>query len=117
MTICTLCELELATTRHHFLPKQTWRRREVQSLIDRKLVDKHRSTRLCGDCHNLVHASFTNDELVDRYISLEQYRVHPKICAHLAAKREFLRRHRACLWPTADHHASEAALETAGGLA
>jgi hypothetical protein len=117
MTICTLCELELATTRHHFLPRQTWRRQDVQSLVDRKLVDKHRTARFCVDCHTLIHAAITNDEMVDRYNSLDHYRVHPKIQAHLALKREFLRRYRARLWRTSSLEAQASTAYSVAGLA
>jgi len=54
---CPLCRREIKhPSKHHLIPKE---------LGGKETID------ICGDCHNAIHARYTNKELKDDFHSLE----------------------------------------------
>src|SRR5947209_95764 len=70
---CCLCGRGLARgslTRHHCLPRAKGGTSEDVEL-------------LCGQCHGMVHATYTNRTLAAAYPSIEQLRQAPELSAFL----------------------------------
>src|ERR1700746_1258222 len=66
---CGLCGRAFARarlTRHHCLPKQKGGTSEDVEL-------------LCGQCHSMVHATYTNRTLAGQYASLDELRQAPEL--------------------------------------
>ena len=57
-------------TKHHCLPRQKGGREEHVEL-------------LCGQCHGMVHATYTNGTLALRYATIEELRAAPELVAFL----------------------------------
>ncbi len=70
---CGLCGRAFARaglTRHHCLPRQKGGTSEDIEL-------------LCGQCHSMVHATFTNRTLAQQYASLAELRQAPELEKYL----------------------------------
>jgi hypothetical protein len=69
VTPCGLCGRgfgRAALTRHHCLPRQKGGAAEDVEL-------------LCGQCHSMVHATYTNNTLAGQYPTLAQLRKAPEL--------------------------------------
>ena len=66
---CEMCEREgVSLTRHHVYP------RETHASLLTKGVEKERllqTITVCSMCHKAIHRFFTNDELAEKYHSLD----------------------------------------------
>jgi hypothetical protein len=70
---CALCHRAFERrllTRHHCRPRQ-----KGGTVDDVEL--------LCGMCHGMVHATFTNRTLAASYPTIEQFRTAPELAAYL----------------------------------
>jgi hypothetical protein len=70
---CTLCGRAFerkALTKHHCLPRQKGGTEEDVEL-------------LCGQCHGMVHATYTNVTLADLYPTIRQLREAPELAPFL----------------------------------
>jgi 5-methylcytosine-specific restriction enzyme A len=66
---CALCDRPFpraALTRHHCLPRQKGGDRDDVALI-------------CGQCHGMVHATYTNATLAATYPTIRQLRQAPEL--------------------------------------
>jgi hypothetical protein len=69
---CVLCRRygpELPTQRHHLVPEH----REESPVVD-----------LCPPCHDTVHATFTNEELIESYHTVASLRGADRLRDYLA---------------------------------
>lgn len=59
---------------------------------DHHMIPKSRGGRvtktICGDCHNIIHATFSNKELEDEYHTVEALLKHPTIQKAIAFLRK-----------------------------
>jgi hypothetical protein len=70
---CALCGRAFTRsqlTRHHCLPRERGGTHEDVELI-------------CGQCHGMVHATYTNRTLAGAYPTIEQLRRAPELAAFL----------------------------------
>jgi hypothetical protein len=70
---CALCGRPFESsrlTRHHCLPRQKGGTREHIELI-------------CGQCHGMVHATYTNQTLASLYPTIEALRKAPELGPYL----------------------------------
>lgn len=70
---CSLCGRSFTRgqlTKHHCLPRQKGGTRDDVAL-------------LCGQCHGMVHATYTNGTLAIRYPTIEQLRTAPELTSYL----------------------------------
>lgn len=69
---CGLCGRGFARaglTKHHCLPREAGGTAEDVELI-------------CGQCHSMIHATFTNRTLADRYATLAELRRSPELAKY-----------------------------------
>eukprot|EP01038_Epipyxis_sp_PR26KG_P007898 gene7898-10720_t len=66
---CLVCERMVNLTKHHLYPRETHKRLIKKGIADE--VDINVTISICRMCHNAVHRFFSNDELADKYHSLE----------------------------------------------
>lgn len=59
---------------------------------DHHMIPKSRGGRttktICGDCHNIIHATFSNKELEEEYHTVEALLKHPTILKAIAFLRK-----------------------------
>ncbi len=70
---CSLCERPFTgsqLTRHHCLPREKGGTMEHVEL-------------LCGQCHSMVHATYTNETLARVYPTIEELRAAPELASFL----------------------------------
>jgi 5-methylcytosine-specific restriction enzyme A len=73
LTACSLCGRPFTRrqlTRHHCRPREKGGRHEDVEL-------------LCGQCHGMVHATYTNRTLAQLYPTIEQLRRAPELTGFL----------------------------------
>ncbi len=71
MPVCQLCKREVSkTTRHHLIPKQKGGK-------EKQVVE------LCKPCHKMIHATFTNSDLVQEYNTVEKLKNAPELQDYL----------------------------------
>ena len=69
---CGLCKRDVKSlTKHHLFPRCRHQRHKED--LSESVVE------LCRECHDMIHAVFTETELDKRYNDLDVIRAHPSI--------------------------------------
>jgi len=62
-TVCKICMKNKASSRHHLIPKQTWRR-----------GDRIITIPACKECHKEIHRRFNNSTLKEQFNTAKKIR-------------------------------------------
>jgi len=76
--LCSLCNINYATSYHHTIPKAVVRQHIVQMVIKRQEV-KQTLIPLCRPCHMFIHKAFTHKQLAMLYNTLDNLKAHPLV--------------------------------------
>jgi serine protease inhibitor ecotin len=85
---CELCEREMRRTFHHLIPKETHNKYlKKKQLPENIMGDCNRvwlntyGAMVCRTCHSAIHNAAPNDELAEKYNTIDLLLTHPKIYA------------------------------------
>lgn len=85
---CEMCERDIRRTFHHLIPKETHGKYLKKKQLPENVVgDVNRvwlntyGIMVCRTCHSAIHNAAPNDELAEKYNTLERLLTHPKIFA------------------------------------
>jgi hypothetical protein len=94
---CELCERDVRRTFHHLIPKETHNRylkkktlpENITAIANEIGIDASMSrvwlntygTMLCSSCHSAVHRAASNEELAEKYNTVELLLEHPQVYA------------------------------------
>lgn len=82
MEECPFCRRRIALTFHHLIPKRVHRRRAYKRRYSR--TELARGVYLCRDCHDGIHASYSELELATSYNTPESLAADPVLSRHFA---------------------------------
>ena len=75
--ICALCfRKDISTTKHHFYPKAFHSNKRIKNKLNE---DIKKTILICRLCHDCVHATLTERELLNDYNTLESLLANPYI--------------------------------------
>ena len=94
---CELCERDVRRTFHHLIPKETHNRylkkktlpENITAIANEIGIDASMSrvwlntygTMICSSCHSAVHRAASNEELAEKYNTVELLLEHPQVYA------------------------------------
>lgn len=79
---CPLCGRRLTLTFHHLIPKKLHRRPRFKRRYSKELLA--RGIYICRDCHDGIHATYSEPELAQKFTSPEEIVVDPALVRHFA---------------------------------
>lgn len=73
--LCSLCNVNYATSFHHMIPKAVFKKRYIRQEFNKQGVTQHVKP-LCRPCHMFIHKAFTHEELALEYNTIEKMRAN-----------------------------------------
>lgn len=79
---CPLCGRRLTLTFHHLIPKKLHRRPRFKRRQGKDMLA--RGIYICRDCHDGIHATYSEIELAQRFSAPEAIAEDPALARHFA---------------------------------
>ncbi len=77
---CPLCRRRLPLTFHHLIPKKLHRRPRYRRRFQR--IELARGIYICRECHDGIHAAYSEAELAKRFFTPESIATDPRLSRH-----------------------------------